>query len=99
MLYDVFKNVMLAGLGIQEKMKEFMDDLVKKGELNDTQAAKLVKEWSTVMDKTTIEFPVFMTEIIEKAFMKMNLPTKKDIGVLIEKIDSLAEKIDAIKKS
>ena len=42
---------MLAGFGVQEKVKEFVDDLVKKGELSESQGAKLVKEWSEKVRK------------------------------------------------
>jgi hypothetical protein len=31
---DIIKKAMLAGLGAQEKAKEFVDDLVKTGELS-----------------------------------------------------------------
>jgi len=30
-LVDIIRNAMLAGFGMQEKVREFVDDLVKKG--------------------------------------------------------------------
>jgi len=97
MVIDFLKSMMYAGLGMQEKMKEFVLDLVKKGELNDTQASKLIKEWTSVVDEHSFELPASVTEIIEKTMSKMNLPTKNDIANLNAKIDLLAEKIEAKK--
>ena len=51
--FDVIRNAMLAGLGIQEMVKEFLDDLVKKGELSESQGAKLLKEWTEKAGKTS----------------------------------------------
>ncbi len=41
-VFDIIRNSLLAGLGMQEKVREFVDELVKKGELSETQGAKLV---------------------------------------------------------
>jgi polyhydroxyalkanoate synthesis regulator phasin len=40
-LFDVVKNAVLVGFGIQEVFKKFLDDLIKKGELSKSQGAKL----------------------------------------------------------
>lgn len=98
MVMDILKNMMYAGLGIQEKMKEFVLDLVKRGELNNTQASKLIKEWSTIVDEHSFELPQSISEMIEKTLSRMNLPTKSDIANLNAKIDALTAKIDAGKK-
>ena len=42
---EMIKKAMLAGLGAQEKAKEFVDELVKAGELSKSDASSLVKEW------------------------------------------------------
>jgi polyhydroxyalkanoate synthesis regulator phasin len=99
MIFDMLKNVMYAGLGVQEKMREFVLDLVKRGELNNTQASKLIKEWTSIVDEKTFELPSSISEIIEKTLNKMNLPSRNDIANLTAKVDSLAEKVEALKKS
>jgi len=40
---EVIKKAMLVGLGAQEKAKEFVDELVKAGELSKGEASTLVK--------------------------------------------------------
>jgi polyhydroxyalkanoate synthesis regulator phasin len=98
-LFDVIRNAMLAGFGMQEKVKEFIDDLVKKGELSESQGAKLVKEWSDKFEKNTEEVGKNISESVSKALEKMKLSTKEDIVKLNEKIDSLASRISKIEES
>ncbi len=92
-VFDVFRNAMLAGLGMQEKVKEFVDELVKKGELSESQGAKLVKEWSEKAEKNTDDLSKSLNDAVTSALDKINLSTKEDIGKLNGKIDALAARI------
>jgi polyhydroxyalkanoate synthesis regulator phasin len=95
-LFDTIRNAMLAGFGMQEKVKEFIDDLVKKGELSESQAAKLVKEWSDKFEKNTTDISKSLNEVVAKTLEKMNLSTKDDIQKLNEKVDTLAARLTKI---
>jgi polyhydroxyalkanoate synthesis regulator phasin len=95
-LFDVIRKALLAGLGIQEIVKEFLDDLVKKGELSESQGAKLLKEWTEKAGKTSDQLSRNISELITKTFDKMNLPTKDDIGKLQKEIQSLSDRIKKI---
>ncbi len=95
-LFDVVRNALLAGFGVQEKVKEFVDELVKKGELSESQGAKLVKEWSEKVQKNTEDISKSFNEMISKTLSKMNLSTKEDIEKLNGKIDSLAARVGKI---
>ncbi len=90
---EIIRNALLAGFGVQEKVKEFIDDLVKKGELSESEAAKLVKEWSEKVEKNTEDIGKSLNEIVTKALEKMKLPSKDDITKLNEKVDALAARV------
>ncbi len=92
-IFEAVRNALLAGLGMQEKVKEFIDELVKKGQLSESQAAKLVKEWSEKAEKGTEGFTKNFSEIIAKTMEKMNLPTKEDIEKLSKKVQNLSGRI------
>ena len=92
-LFDVIRNAMLAGFGIQEMVKEFLDELVKKGELSESQGAKLLKEWTEKAGKSSEQLSKNISEIITKTFEKMNLPTKDDIERLNKEVQSLSNRI------
>jgi polyhydroxyalkanoate synthesis regulator phasin len=92
-IFETVRNALLAGLGMQQKVKEFIDDLVKKGELSESQGAKLVKEWSDKAEKGTDQFTKNFSEILTKTLNKMNLPTKDDIEKLNKKIQNLSNRV------
>ncbi|MEJ2682818.1 MAG: phasin family protein [Candidatus Sulfobium sp.] len=92
-LFDVVRNALLAGFGVQEKVREFVDDLVKKGELSESQGAKLVREWSEKFEKNTEDLSKSLNDMVAKTLEKMNLSTKDDMQKLNEKIDALSSRV------
>ncbi|MBI5204413.1 MAG: phasin family protein [Nitrospirae bacterium] len=99
-LFETVRNAMLAGLGMQQKVSEFVDELVKKGELSESQGAKLIKEWSEKAEKGTEGLSKNFSEILTKTLDKMNLPTKDDIEKLNKKVQALSgrvKKLEGIK--
>jgi polyhydroxyalkanoate synthesis regulator phasin len=99
--FDIVRNAVLAGFGAQEKVKEFIDELVKKGELSESQGAKLVKEWTDKAGKSSAELSKNISEVITKTLERMNLPTKGDIEKLDKKIQSLSvrlKKLEGVKE-
>ncbi|MFN3479379.1 MAG: phasin family protein [Thermodesulfovibrionales bacterium] len=100
-VFDIVRNALLAGFGVQEKVREFIDDLVKKGELSESQGAKIVKEWTETANKTTEQFSKSLSDVISKTLEKMNIPTKEDIEKLNKKVQSLSlrvKKLEGVKE-
>ncbi len=96
--FDLVRNAILAGFGVQEKVREFIDDLVKRGELSESQGAKLVKECSEKADKTSSELNDIVAGIIPKTLERMNVPTKKDIQELSEQLYRMSVRISALEE-
>ncbi len=92
-IFDVVRNALLAGFGIQEKVKEFINDLVKKGELSESQGAKLLKEWLESADKSTSELNKTLSDAITKAMEKIALPSKEDVERLERKMQELSVRV------
>jgi len=98
-MLDIIRNAMLAGFGVQEKVREFIDELVKKGELSESQGAKLVKEWSEKADKNADDISKSLNELVQKALEKMSLPSKDEIAKLKEQVSTLSEKIRKLEET
>jgi len=96
--FDVVRNAMLAGFGLQETVKEFIDELVKKGELSKSQGVKLLKVWTEKAGKTSELLNKNISEILTRTLGKMNLPTKEDIEKLRKEIQSLSDRISKIEE-
>ena len=98
-LFDIIKNAMLAGYGVQEKVKEFVDELVKKGELSESQGVKLVKEWSEKAEKNTEDISSSLNDLLKKAVERMKIPSQEDIDSLKEKISELSARVKKLEGS
>ncbi|MGO9014759.1 MAG: phasin family protein [Dissulfurispiraceae bacterium] len=92
-IFDSVRNAILAGFGIQEKVKEFIDELVRKGELSESQGAKFVKEWSERADKGSSDLNKNFSELMSKTLEKMNIPTKEEFERLNKKVQNLSARV------
>jgi polyhydroxyalkanoate synthesis regulator phasin len=92
----MIRNALLAGLGAQEKVSELINELVKKGELSESQGAKLVKEWAEKAELNTEDISKSVNDVIKQTLEKMKLPSKADIDALSEKINEVAERVSKL---
>jgi polyhydroxyalkanoate synthesis regulator phasin len=86
---EVIKKAMLVGLGAQEKAKEFVEELVKAGELSKSEASTLVKEWSTKAEESTKEFDKRVKDTVANVLEKLNIPSRDGMEKLEKKIQAL----------
>ena len=79
---DIFRKAIFLGLGAiamtQEKAEEFVDELIKKGEVASTERYKAVDKLLKEADKQQKEFQDKVSESVQKAIANMGLPNKKD---------------------
>jgi polyhydroxyalkanoate synthesis regulator phasin len=93
---EVIKKAMLVGLGAQEKAKEFVEELVKAGELSKSEASSLVKEWSAKAEESTKEFDKRVKETVANVLEKLNIPTREDMEKLEKKVQALNARLKKI---
>jgi polyhydroxyalkanoate synthesis regulator phasin len=93
---EVIKKAMLVGLGAQEKAKEFVDELVKAGELSKNEGATLVKEWVSKAEESTKDMDHKIKDAISAAFEKLNIPTRDDMASLEKKIQGLSARLSKL---
>lgn len=93
MVSEIIKKAMLVGLGAQEKAKDFIDELVKAGELSKGEGATLVKEWVTKAEESTKDMDHKVKDAIGAAFEKLNIPTRDDLASLEKKVQSLSARL------
>lgn len=98
-IFEIIRNAMLLGFGVQEKVKEFVDEVVKKGELSESQGAKLVKEWTEKAEKNTEDISNSLNDLLKKTIDKMKLPSKEDLDRMNEQIAALTERIKKLEEN
>ncbi len=90
---EVIKKAMFAGLGAQEKAREFVDELVKKGELSKSEGASVIKEWVSKAEESTKDIDLKVKDAISAAFEKLNIPSRADLDRMEKKIQALTDRI------
>jgi poly(hydroxyalkanoate) granule-associated protein len=86
---EIVRRAVLAGLGAQEKAKEFVDELVKAGELSKSEASSLVKEWTSKAEQNTKDLDAKIKDAVAGVLEKLNIPTKNDVEKLEKKVQAL----------
>jgi polyhydroxyalkanoate synthesis regulator phasin len=92
-MYDVVRKALLASLGVQEKVKELLDDLVKKGELNEREGAKLMKEWVDKAESQSRDVNKMFTEGVSKGYEMVNIASKEELDKLAKKVQQLSLRV------
>lgn len=98
-LFESLRRALMAGLGVQEKVRELVDELVKKGELSETQGAKLVKEWTDKVGKSGEDISKSLKELIDTTLEKMNIPSRDELDRMNRKLQSLSAKVKKLEES
>ena len=96
---EMIHKTLMAGLGVPEKINEVVDELVEKGELSESQGAKLVRECTEKVSRTGDEINRTVSELINKALEKMNIPTRDEVDKLNKKITTLSSKVKKLEQS
>ena len=95
---DILHRILMAGLGVPEKMKDLVEELVKKGELSESQGARLVKECTEKVTKSGEDISKSISELIGKTLEKMNIPTRNEVEELKKKLKSLSSKVKKLEE-
>ncbi|GAB5046687.1 phasin family protein [Thermodesulfovibrio sp. TK110] len=98
MLQDLFKNMIFACLGMQEILREFLNDLVKRGKMSESEAAKIVNEFISKSEEAKEGFKENFKEMIQKTLQGMNLATKDEIESLKSLINEINLRITKIEE-
>ncbi|KWT92936.1 phasin family protein [Candidatus Magnetominusculus xianensis] len=99
MLFEMVKNTMMAALGAQEMLREFIEGLVEKGQLSESQGKTMLSDWSEKITSAGSGININISELIDMVIGKMNLATKEDIEKLNKKVAALSQRLAAYEDS
>lgn len=98
-LFQAVRKVVLASIGAvglaQDEIEDMVNRLVKRGEIAEKDARKLIRE---VTEKRSQRAEKTMDKQVEKLLDRMNVPSKADIEALSAKISVLTTKVEELKK-
>jgi len=92
-MVKLMKKIMLAGLGVEAKARETWEDLVRRGEENQEEYAKKVKDRVALLEKDLKGIGKKNRDLIEKVMDKLPIATKADLDRLEKKIQELSARL------
>jgi poly(hydroxyalkanoate) granule-associated protein len=98
------KKVLLAGVGAvvlaQEEIEEFVNRLVKKGEMAEKDGRKLVAEIlarrKKEVERGVADLESDWSSRVQKLLHRMHVASKTDIASLEKRIEELSKKLDRL---
>jgi len=92
-MFELIKKSIFIGAGLvsmtAEKIEEAVSEIVKKGEISEKQGRELVRDLLDKSLKIRKELAERIDKIIQEKLQKLNVPTRREIQELKERIEQL----------
>ena len=103
---SILRQVVMAGIGAvnlaQNEVEGFVTKLVDKGDIAEKDGRSLINEFMQKRkhraEESSKRVEAEIERRMESLLNRMNIPSKKAIESLTQKVAELSEKVDALKK-
>ncbi|MCX9024940.1 MAG: phasin family protein [Candidatus Methanoperedens sp.] len=99
---DTIRKMGLFGIGVisltQEKIEEFSQEMIKKGEISKEEGRKFVKEVLSEKEKQMKDVENKINERVKETLEKSGVVMKSDLSALERKIEKLEKTVQSMKK-
>jgi polyhydroxyalkanoate synthesis regulator phasin len=94
-MQDFMKKAILMGAGLAvmttDKVKELIDELVRKGEISEKEAEENLEEWKQKAQQMRNEWEEKIEEAISAVLKRMNIPSRRELEDLKERLARLEQ--------
>lgn len=99
---EIFRKMALFGIGTiaisQEKIEEFTQEMIKKGEMNREEGKKFVFEVLAEKDKQRKEVEEKINNKVKEVIANSGLAMKKDVAELSVRMEKIEASFDKLKQ-
>ncbi len=92
-MYELMKKIVETGLEVQNKSIDFIDEMIKKGKIDEEDREKFFKELEEKMSGSKEKWDEFINEVTKKLEIKNPFASNQEIKELREKVDKLDERV------
>ena len=84
-MYDLLNKILTVGLETQDKVVDFVDELVKKGKINEEEREKFLKDMDEKLTSAKDKGESFINEALGAVTAKNPFVSRKDLERLEKK--------------
>ena len=99
MVTDIIKKAINLGFGAlfvtKENIEEVINDMVKKGEIKKDEPKTQTKELLNKVLSSKKEIETRIEEIFEKVLHKLDIPSRKELQQMQQKLDEIIRKLES----
>lgn len=100
---ELIKKAFYLGVGAamvtKDKVEEFVDELIKKGEASQAEKGKLIDEFMEKAKEREKEIADRVKTLVRKNVEELKVPRKKDLDAVNKRIEALEKKIEQLQAS
>ena len=101
-LFEAARKVLLASIGAvalaQGEVEQFVDKLVERGEIAEKDGKKLIHEIFEKRKEKIEKAEGKISKRVDSILKSMNVPSRSEIDELTQKISSLSQQIEEMKR-
>ena len=94
---DFFRKTFLFSVGAatvtKEKIEEFVEELIQKGQASEKDRSRLVEEYVEKLKEQEKEFAARVKALVTRTLTEMGIPTREEIAALEKRIAELEAKL------
>ena len=94
-MFDALRKAVLFGAGLAlmttEKMKDYADELVQRGEMSKKDAREALKEWMDRTKKARKDIEEKTESVVNTVLNGMNIPLRSELDELKERLTKLEQ--------
>ena len=99
---DFLQKMINAGWGFislsEEKTKNFINELVKRGEITAKEGEGMLKNMLEKLETTGKDLESKVSELVKRYITRESLCTKTDLDQVVKRIEGLEKKLEALEK-
>ncbi len=89
----IFISAGLASL-TAEKIEQAVEEIVKKGELSETQGKEFIRDLKEISAKAKKEMGERIEKMVNEALRKLSIPTRREVEELKARIEELEKAME-----
>ena len=98
-MYDMFKKILTSGVEVQNKMIDFLDELVQKGKIDEEERKSFLDDIHEKLETSKEKGEELINDISDRVIERSPFVAKKEVEELRSEIRTLRKHVTKLEKA